>query len=195
MVWKAAFSPADGSVTAPVKTPEGWTLARDGQILWGQRYAQLWHHVYNENGMSIAAIVAPKYGRWTVAVDGAPWKKTFGDLVTDLVFSPSGRRAACVGKENNEYTIAVDGAAWDLKCDMAWAPVFSPDEQNVAARIEKDGRYTVAVNGKPMKARFKAVWDPAFSPDGEYVLIRAIEEAGGKENYIRQVLPVTEISG
>jgi len=194
-VWKAAFSPADGSVTAPVKTLEGWTLARDGQVLWHQRFAQLWHHAYSANGMSIAAIVAPKYGRWTVAVDGTPWKTTFSDLVTDLVISPSGKRVGCVGKDNNLCTIAVDGTPWDIKCDMAWAPVFSFDDQYVAAKIEKNGQYTIAVNGEPMKTQFKNVWNPIFSPDGEKILIRAIEGSGDKAVYVRQVLPVTEISG
>jgi threonine dehydrogenase-like Zn-dependent dehydrogenase len=145
--------------------------------------------------MSIAAIVAPKYGRWTVAVDGNAWKKTFGDLVMDLVISPSGRRVACVGKEDNACTIAVDGTPWNIKCDMAWAPVFSPDDQHVAAKIEKNGQFTVAVNGKPMKTQFKNLWDPMFSPDGEKILIRAIEGSGDKAVYVRQVLPVTEISG
>jgi hypothetical protein len=33
-VWRPRFNPNDHSVTAPVKIPGGWTMAKDGQILW-----------------------------------------------------------------------------------------------------------------------------------------------------------------
>ena len=38
---------------------------------------QIWHQMFSPDGSRLAAIVAPKYGRWTVAVDGEPWPATF----------------------------------------------------------------------------------------------------------------------
>jgi len=192
MVWEPKFSPVDGSVTAPVKIPGGWTLAKDGKALWDVKFAQLWQHQYSPNGDKIAAIVAPVYGKWTVAVDGKPSDKVFGDMATDLVFSPIGGRTAFLGKEGEKWSVVVDGTVWAGKYDMAWKPVFSPDGHHAAAKVEKGGRYTIAVNGKELRP-FKAVWDPIFSPDSDKVLIRAIEGEGDDEKYIRQVLPLSEI--
>jgi hypothetical protein len=194
-VWMPQFSPANGSVTAPVRIAGKWTLAQDGNPFWNRSFAQLWQHMYSHDGKKIAAIVAPKFGRWTIAVDSTPWSLTFGDLVTEVVFSPDGNRVACIGKEDGKWTIAVDGKAWGGAYDMVWKPVFSPDSRSVAANAEKNGRYTLVIDGKPFKDSYKALGDPVFSPDSEKILIKGIEGDSDAGKYYRQVLPLTDITG
>ena len=183
-VWKPKFHPIDGSVSAPVKVPGGWTLARDGETFWEGRFFQLWHHQYSADGQHIAAIVAPKFGQQTIAVDGTAWPIVFNNLVTDLVISPDGKRTACSVRTDAHWTIAADGHCWDHCLDMAWGPVFSPDSRHVAAKVEKNGRFFIVIDEKFLKQDFSDLWDPVFSPDGSKLLVRGID--GEKK---RGVLP------
>jgi len=187
-VWEPIFHPNNGSVIAPVKLKDGWTLAQDDNVLWDSRFTQVWHQMASRQSDKIAAIAATSFGKWTIAVDGKPWGITFGDMVTDAVFSPDGSRVACIGTDKEKYTICDDGKAWDIKCDMVWKPVFSPDGSKVAAKIDKNGKRTIAVNGKLWNKMCDEVWEPVFSPDGSKILCRSVED--GK--YYRRVIPVSE---
>jgi WD40 repeat protein len=166
-------------------------MAADGDILWDTPFVQLWHQQFNTDGSALAAIAAPAYGRWTVAVDGAPWTTTFSDMVTDLVFSPDGSRIAALAKQGQHWMVVVDGTAWRHDCDMAWRPVFAPDGQTVAAKVEKNGRYTIVLNDHLWKERFDMIWDPAFSPDGSRLLLRLLENG----IYKRRIVPISTITG
>jgi hypothetical protein len=194
-VWKPLFDPHGGKVTAPVKIPGGWTLACDGTPCWNRKYVNLWHHMYSPDGKKIAAIVAPKFGRWTIAVDDQPWSQTFGDFVTDALFSPDSQRVACLGVEKERYRVMVDGNAWPGNFDMAWKPVFSPDSQHVAAKVEQKGKYTFVVDGQPLKNTYGAAWNPVFSPDSQHIMLRAIEGSGSDAIFTRTVIPLNEILG
>ena len=142
----------------------------------------------------IAAIVSPKYGKWTLALDGKPWKNTYNDYVTDMVFSPDGKRLACVANEKGRFIIVVDDNPWGLQYDMAWKPVFSPDGQNVAVKVERNGRFSIAVNERLLNKSYASIWDPIFSADGQNILVRAIEKThDNKESYIREIIPVSRI--
>ncbi len=192
------------NVIAPVKIPQGWTLAMDGKPIW-KTFVQLWPPKFSPDGKKIAAVVAPDFGRWTIAVDGIPWKQTFSDTVLDPVFSPDSKRVAAIAKEskdpmnmgsslhsikgNDRWTIVVDGIPWEQDFDMIWDPVFSPDGSMVAAKAEINGKYCVVANGKAGKKMFDTLWSPVFSPGGDKLLIRGIQD--GK--YYRYVLPREEI--
>jgi len=193
-VWEPQFCPCDGSVTAPVRSGGSWFLARDGELLWSNKFVQLWHHVYSPDGKKIAAIVAPRFGRWTVALEGIPWKVTFGDMVTDAIFSPDGKKIAFLGKEKEKWTVVVDQNCWG-SYDMAWRPIFSPDGEKCAAKVEKNGLYAIVVNGKPLKQEFAEVWDPVFSPDSDKILIKAIKAESNEHKYIRSVVRLQDITG
>ncbi len=190
-VWEPRINPAKGTVVAPVRVEGKWALAEDSRIIWDQRFVQLWHQIFSSDGKKVAAIVAPQYGRWTVAIDGRPWSVTFSDLVTDTVFSPDGVRIAAVAKEGPTWKLVVDGSVWSNTFDMAWKPVFSSDGANVAAKVEKDGNYTVIVNDCLWEHECDDVFEPAFSPDGTKILLKAIE----KGTYYRRVVPVSAITG
>jgi hypothetical protein len=178
-------------VIAPVKTGPKWILAQDGQPLWDRQFVQAWKPVFNADASRLAAVVAPKYGRWTVAVDGSPWSATFADMVTDLTFSPDGSRIAALAKEGDSWRIVADGSAWSQAFDMAWQPVFSADNRYLAAKVEKNGYYTIAVNDRLWSHECDAVWDPAFSADSRNILLRSIEDG----IYYRRVLPVSDLAG
>jgi len=179
------------------KFKEGcFSVAVDGCV-WENNFVNAWeiafNHLYSPDGKKIAAIVSPRYGRWTMALDGRPWSTTFGGLVTDAVFSSDGSSLACLGKEDEKWKVMVDDKPWDVDFDMLWQPVFSPDGQNVAVKAEKNGKFVLAVNGRVFKQEYDCMWEPVFSPDGEKILVRAIQ--GGSEKYYRQVIPLKEISG
>jgi len=89
-VWEPVVHPVTGAVVAPVRRGSRWTLFQDGSPLWDDDFLQLWHQTFSAAGDTLAAIVAPSYGKWTVAVDGRPWPVTFGSMVTDLVLSDDG---------------------------------------------------------------------------------------------------------
>lgn len=191
-VWKPVFHPADGSVTAPVRKSGKWFLAKNGAIIWEKPFLQLWHHQYSRDGRCIAAIVAPAFGKWTVAVDSRPWSLHFSDLVTDLAISPDGNRVACVGCTDGRWAVAVDNRCWNDRFDMVWQPVFSPDSRHVAAKVEKQGRFFILVNGRPLKQTFSELWDPVFSPDSTRLMVRGIEDQNSG-HYCRYVFQLSDL--
>jgi hypothetical protein len=183
MVWEPCLAPS-GSVLVPVRLPGGWTLARDGKIVWTGRYVQLFRLRLSPDASRIAGVAAPSFGRWTVVVDDVPWPTTWDEAVLDPIFSPDGRRVAAAVRSNGQWSVAVDGKAWSATFDMAWDPVFSPGSDRVAARVEKDGALTLAIDGRLSPRRYEMCWNPVFSPDGKKLLIRAVE----KGKYVRSVV-------
>jgi Tol biopolymer transport system component len=166
-------------------------MAQDGQIIWDQKFFQLWHPMVSPNGSKLAAIVAPKYGKWTVAVDGNPWSARFGDLLTDAVFSPDGNRLAAVAKHDEKYMIVVDDKVWKNTFDMAWQPIFSPGSSEVAMKIERNGKYSIAVNDQLWDQECDAIWDPVFSPEGDKILLKTLQG----DLYTRRVISIEDILG
>ncbi|MFO7726720.1 MAG: WD40 repeat domain-containing protein [Desulfonatronovibrio sp.] len=173
-VWRPAFNPSNASVVAPVRTGKHWALAQDGEIVLRPDFFQMWHLCFSPSGDHLAAIVAPEFGKWTVAVDGKPWKVRFKSLVYDLVYGPKGEKVAAVGKNQDKWFIVVSGDTWKESFDMAWQPVFSNDETMVAAKVEKNGKYFIVINGKIYDQEFDFVCDPVFSPDSKKILIRGV---------------------
>jgi len=186
--WEPIFVPGSSDVIAPVQTPQGWTLAKNGNPIWPY-FIQVWKQRFSSDGKKLVAVVAVDVGKWTVAVDGNPWKNTFNQLVADPVFSPDGKRIAVAFKHKDKWGIAVDDKVWEETFDIAWDPVFSPTGERVAARVEKDGKYYIVVDGKIGKEAYEWVWDPVFSPDGSKLLVRCIKD--GK--YCRKIFSVNEI--
>ena len=187
-IWEPCYRP-DGRLIVPIKVEGGWTLVQDDGPLWKKKYLQLWHQKVSPGGNRIAAVVAAGYGQWTIAVDDAPWRATFGDMVDAPVFSQDGSSVAAAVKNNGRWSIAVDGAPWAVAFDMVWDPVLSPDGEVTVAKVEEGGEYAVAANGKLWSPRFELLWDPVFSPDGSKLLVRGVED--GK--YHRRVVSVNEL--
>lgn len=174
-VWEPRFNPATGKVVAPVRVGGAWGMAQDGQIIWEPRFAQCWHQAISQDGQNIAAIVAPRFGAFTVAVNGKPWSIT-SPVVTDLAISRDGERVAALGcVDNRDWRVLVDGRAWDGVWDMAWKPVIGASGGHVAVKVEKAGRQTVVVNGRPFARDFDTAYEPTFSPDGRKLLIRGLD--------------------
>ncbi len=185
-VWEPRFNPATGSVVAPVRIKGAWGLAQDDQLIWEPRFAQCWQQVISQDGKNIAAIVAPKFGAFTVAVNGKPWSVTM-PVITDLVIGRQAETVAALGNDQNrDWRVLVDGRLWDGVWDMAWAPVISATGGNVAVKVEKAGRQSIVVNGHVYPRDFTKVWEPQFSPDGTKLLIRAMD----KDAFLRIVAEV-----
>lgn len=188
-VWEPLYR-NDQSIIVPIRQA-GWTLAENGKPIWNNRYLQLWRTQLSPDKKHIAAVVAPGYGKWTVAVDDVPWSQTFGDMVLTPVFSPDSNKAAAAVKEDNRWTIAVQGVAWTDTFDMVWDPIFSPDGNLVIAKVEKDSKYTYAINGRIWNKNYQNLWNPIFSPDGKSILIRGVQD----NKYYRQVVSISELTG
>lgn len=187
MIWEPCFK-ADGTVLVPVRHQGSWTVAQDGQPIWSGGYMQLWRLSLSPDQSRLAAVVAPSYGRFTVAVDDRPWPVTFSDAVLPPCFSPDGQRVAAIVRDQDRFSIAVDGKPWDLRFDMVYDPVFSPDSSRLAAKVESDGRFGYALDGRVGSRRFEACFDPVFGEGGK-VLLRYLE--GSK--LCREVVPVDSL--
>jgi hypothetical protein len=190
-IWAPTFRGPTAKILVPVMVDGKWTVAEDGEFLWSGRYIQLWQLATSPDGGKVAAVVAPSFGRWTIAVDDKPWSNSWGESVMQPHFCPRGERVAAIVKQDNRWGMAVDGQAWPGTFDMVWDPVFSPSGEHVAAKVEKDGRYTLVVDGRVWSKSFDALWPPAFSPDGSQLLVRSME--GGKA--VRSVVKVQEVLG
>jgi hypothetical protein len=183
--WEPSFHPSDKSVVAPVRLGSQWALARDGEIIWPADFQQLWHQQIARNG-TIAAIVAPRFGQFTVAKDGQSWTNTY-PVVTDLVLHPDGSRAAAVGQGGltlsndvsqlsaQQWQVIVDDEPWSEWYDRVFPPVFSQDARHVAVRAERSGKWTVLIDDRVYSRSFDRLWDPVFSPDGRKLLIKALD--------------------
>jgi len=133
-VWEPVFNPRTGRVAAPVQQRQKWTVAENGRIIWDRRFVQVWRLLHSPDSSRLAAVVSPSFGKWTIAIDGRPWRKTFGDLVTDTVFSPI--------KKNGKYSMAVNDALWDGSCEALWPPVFSHCSKKMLVRTIEKGIYS-----------------------------------------------------
>ncbi|MBF0226258.1 MAG: PD40 domain-containing protein [Desulfobacterales bacterium] len=189
-IWKPVFHPFDGTVTAPAIVNGKWTLVKNGDVLWKNNFVQLWHHCYSRSGKNIAAIVAPKFGEWTVAVNGKTWKQTFDELVASIVFSPDENKVACIAKDSGRWYLSVNGNTWDTSFSMLWEPVFSPDGNRVAVKGEKNGNYGIFLDGKTLREGFSAIGEPVFSPDGKKILIKGVEKGKNKGKYYREIINI-----
>lgn len=186
--WEPIFI-NDNAVTVPVKTEKGWSLAINGKTIWGN-FNQLWHQRVSPEG-KIAAVISPEFGKWTVAVDGIPWKRTFSQAVLSPFFSPDGKKVGALVRENNLWTVAINEIPWNVGFDRIWSPMFSPDGQHCIVKAEKEGTFVIVVDGKIIKENYDMLWEPQFSPDGDKILISFIKD--GK--YIRKVFKISEVLG
>jgi len=186
--WEPTFI-NENEVSVPVKTEKGWTLVLNGKPFWNKYFVQLWNQRLSPDGKRIAAVVATDFGKWTVAVDGIAWKKTFSQAVLPPVFSPDGKRIAAVVREGNMWTVAVDGIPWAEAFQRVWTPQFSPDGKHIVAKAERDDVFFIVLDGKIGKDVFDMLWEPVFSPDGDKILIRFIKNG----RYYRKILTIGEI--
>ncbi|WP_353684303.1 hypothetical protein V4D30_00540 [Thermodesulfovibrio sp. 3907-1M] len=186
--WEPVFV-NESDICVPVKTEKGWSLVLNGKPLWNKYFVQLWHQTVSPDGKKIAAVVSPEFGKWTVAVDGVAWTRTFSQAVLPPQFSPDGKKVASVVRENNLWTVAVDGVAWNEGFERVWTPQFSPDGSHIVAKAERQGVFFIVLDGKIGKDVFDMLWEPVFSPDGEKILVRCIKN--GK--YYRKILSIGEI--
>lgn len=190
-IWAPSFDPATGAVAAPVRRQGRWGMAIEAALDWKPVYYQCWDQKWSPDGKRLWAVVAPDFGKFTVASNNLPWKKTF-PAITDLTLSPDGRRAAALASHiNSDYRVVVDGTVWQGSWDMAWKPVFSPDGGHVAALVRgPGGNMTYLVDDRPTGESFSRAWPPVFSPDNRYLLLRGIQNNA----LVRVVIALSDIS-
>jgi len=179
--WEPCFDET-GACLAPVRKSGGWGLARNGSMLWKPSFAECWTPVARAG--AVWAVVAPRYGAFTVACNGVPWRCLF-PVVTDLVVSPDGKRAAALASHDNSlFRILADGKPWEGEYDMAWPPFFSPDGCHIAAHVRKGGKEAIVLDGKVAAEGLDQTWNPVFSPDGKALMFCAVRG----DTFLRHVI-------
>jgi len=187
--WGPIFTPG-GSVVAPIKTGTGWTLGRDGKPDWSGRFTQVWRQVAAADGR-VAAVVAPEFGNWTVAVDGKPWSSSWDEWAGTPVFADGDdKRVASAVKSGGRWSVAVDGRPWDLTGERLLGPLILPNGGPVLARIERDGCWQLAMDGRPVGGSWNKLWPITVGPEGDRLLIRGLDRNG---DYRRQILTLADL--
>ena len=187
-VWGPIIHPDGKLVCAPVKEPEGWTLACDGKPFWPGHYVQLWEPAFSPNGQRIAAVIAPHFGIWTLALDGVPWKSRVDGYLTKPVFSPCGSRVGCTGSHKGRAVILIDDCLMSGNFDKAWDPIFSQYGKHVAVKIKKGPWFGLLLNGAEVHRPFLWMADPFFTPDGNHLMICGVEKEGSHYIYTREFI-------
>ena len=181
--WRPLFNER-GHVLAPVRIGGVWKLYRDGVPYWNTGYDQLWHICQAPGKRDIAAIVSPKFGEWTVAVNDRLWSCRWDAMVSDIYYSQNGETLVAQGKQGETWNLAVNDKAWDLKADQLFDTTISADGSAVAVVVEKNGLFHLVVNNRIRKGGYEMMAAPVFSPDGRKILVKGIENG----IYTRRIL-------
>ncbi len=184
--WEGVFVD-DSTFAVPAKTEKGWSLIVNGKPEW-KTFTQLWHPQVGPD-KRIAAVVCTEFGKWTVAVNGEPWKITFSQAVLPPFFSANGKHIAALVREKDKWTVAIDGKAWEKGFERIWSPQFNPEGNHVIAKVEIANEYYLAIDGRIRAEKYERMWEPIFSPDGKKILLRYVKEG----HYIREVLTLEEL--
>lgn len=186
--------PADaGSGPAVVPAPPGVRFAAGTVPAFSADGSRIAFVAYEET--SGGASAGP-LGLWVMDADGAaPLRLT--DLtseVSDLAFSPDGRRIAFTDREGadgdeNVFVVGADGSDRRRVTEnpaTERAPAFSPDGDRLAYTSDRDGNaeiYAADLDGGAAERLTRTAADertPAFSPDGERIAFAAAREDGSR---------------
>ncbi len=183
-VWGPIFCSDCRSVVAPVRTGGKWYLYKNGQPLWKNTYFNIWRVLSNTANTDIAAVVAPQFGKWTIARNDSPWSTTFDTMVRDAYFSKDGSSIIAVFKDKGQWGLAKDDTVWTLSCEKLFIPDMTDDAAVVAVACEKNGGFYAAVNDKLITGPYEYMADPVVHPDGDKVLVKGIEDGIYKRRII-----------
>jgi hypothetical protein len=124
------------------------------------------------DGKRLAYVEKVKGGGDTLVVDGVLKPGCGGLPVGSLVFSPDGKRVACLGVgvdiKHPTARAVVDGEVGQ-QYDQVTNLIFSPDSNRVAYAARTDKKWVAVVDGQP-GPQCDAVWGPAFGPDSKHVV-------------------------
>lgn len=190
-VWKPEFVDQGNSIVAPVRQGGKWKLFKDDKPFWKTGYEQLWRVAVSGVNNRIAAIVAPTYGKWTVAQDDRVWPISIDTMIRDIYYSEDGSCLAAVVKNKGAWTLAVNGKFWDLSADKIFTPCISPDGAIVAVVIERNGACFMAVNNQVITGPHTFMAAPVISSDAQKILVKGIENG----IYKRRVIALGSILG
>jgi hypothetical protein len=183
-VWKPIFDKDGNKVTVPVRTKGKWFLYQDDRQLWPSGYDNIWHLELNPATGALCAIVAPQFGKWTIAQDDAPWSLEWDGMVRQIVHSKDGSALVAVFKDKGMWGVAKNDKAFQLSCDKIFSPCVSDDGSLVAVSYEKQGKYYVNVNDQVVAGPYEYMADPVIGPAKDKVLVKGIENGIYKRSVI-----------
>ena len=155
-----------GSKTKP-KEPDAWScLVVNGKE--GPRFGDLTAFVCSPDWTRQACVVRWK-GGVTLVVDGRPALACRALEENSIVFSPDGKRFACVASDGERNYVVVDGKEGPKYRSKPSIPVFSPDGQRFAYWVKEGDFVSVIVDGEPgFKGAGEVRGGVRFSPDSRH---------------------------
>jgi len=183
-VWKPIFDKDGNKVIAPVRTKGKWLVYQDDRQLWPTGYDNIWHLSLNPVTGALCAIVAPQFGKWTIAQNDTPWSLEWDGMVRQMVHSKDGTALVAVFKDKGMWGLAKNDKAFQLSCDKIFSPSVSDDGSLVAVSYEKQGKYYVNVNDQVVAGPYEFMADPVIGPANDKVLVKGIENGIYKRSVI-----------
>ena len=124
----------------------------------------------SRDGMHFACWSMQVGGKTAVVRDGKSGQPY--DQVSQIVFSPDGKRLAYAARRETVWFLVCDEKEAALLNGWQSTIAFSPDGKHLACQSkDKDGKACIMVDGNPH--RFSGASDPVFSPDGKHLAYRA----------------------
>ncbi len=188
-VWKSEFINKGNSIIAPVRQGGKWFLYKDDALFWNKQMEQLWKLEVHDDTQKIAAVVSDSFGKWTVWENEKPWDFHCDTMISDLFYTPDGKKLVAIVKNKGHWDLVIDGIPWNLKADKLWRPVFSSDNEIFATRIEKKGKYYLVVNKNIYNKSFDKVFEPQIDPNNNKILLKSIRNG----IYSRQILAIETV--
>lgn len=187
--WKPLFTDQDRNLLAPVRKAGKWFLYKNGLPFWQTGYEQVWQQTSCPGSGEIAAVISPKYGRWTVRQNRKVWDVDADTMINGLCYSQDGSSLWALVKDRGSWDMVVNNKPWGLGADKLWQPAASSDSSVIAARMQRKGRYFLTVNGMIYPKSFDMVFDPVISPAGDKIMLKTIEN----NTYTRHILSLDDI--
>ncbi len=194
--WDMTFSP-QGGLFVTGKQGRKWYLFADDTRVWERGFFQMWKPCVSANGCSVATVVAPEFGRFTVCVNEVLWKNTYS-VVEDIELSPDGERvAAVVCREYPPIKVGIHPPRKkllvlnDKVLGEEWEHIsyvtFSPDSSHLAWVGRRGKREYLIIDGMTFPGEFLYLWPPIFDQDSSHILIRGRQD----NRYVRIVSKIS----
>jgi WD40 repeat protein len=176
------FDPTGKSLTFVGATDEGVVLVRDGEPLT-EPYEQIRRWAISPDGQSVAALAKTREQSLVVLRDGVRVGEelTRNEGVSELAFSPDGRKLACaVAEVPGTWTLYVDGVATRtvLQVDLVKDVLWSPDGKSLAGTARRGAEWYVFVKDQVVSDGYERILNLRTDADGRSLAFSGVR--GGR---------------
>ena len=164
----------DGHLACLAGDAGSWFLLKDGEVAsepvrcWGASWL-----TFSHDGNRVAYVLYLEYRRYCVVLDGERGPEY--ERVSELTFSPDGKRFACVAEKAGRRCIVLDGKEGSWEDDLC-CPTFSPDGRALACSVRKDSSWFMVYHEERF-GPYDWCGAPVISQDGKHIAF-IVEEKG-----------------